>query len=165
VTPAAGCPVRTPRHARRQYRHDQSERHARQGVRRPKDKDDQDDGHGRRSHDLLLNDESDKLLDQEADHPGSHAPPKTTASSFSMRSTRSPPRRRYGAGVSREGVQRDLLPLVEGTTVATKYGPVKTDHILFIASGAFPRLQAIRPAAGTAGPSADPRGAEGAGQG
>ncbi len=42
-----------------------------------------------------------------------------------------------GAGVSREGVQRDLLPLVEGTTVSTKYGPVKTDHILFIASGAF----------------------------
>ncbi len=42
-----------------------------------------------------------------------------------------------GAGVSREGVQRDLLPLVEGTTVATKYGPVKTDHILFITSGAF----------------------------
>jgi ATP-dependent HslUV protease ATP-binding subunit HslU len=42
-----------------------------------------------------------------------------------------------GAGVSREGVQRDLLPLVEGTTVSTKYGPVKTDHILFIAAGAF----------------------------
>ena len=42
-----------------------------------------------------------------------------------------------GAGVSREGVQRDLLPLIEGTTVATKYGPVKTDHVLFIASGAF----------------------------
>ena len=42
-----------------------------------------------------------------------------------------------GADVSREGVQRDLLPLVEGTTVATKYGPVKTDHVLFIASGAF----------------------------
>ena len=42
-----------------------------------------------------------------------------------------------GGSVSREGVQRDLLPLVEGTTVATKYGPVKTDHILFIASGAF----------------------------
>jgi ATP-dependent HslUV protease ATP-binding subunit HslU len=39
--------------------------------------------------------------------------------------------------VSREGVQRDLLPLIEGTTVATKYGPMKTDHILFIASGAF----------------------------
>ena len=44
---------------------------------------------------------------------------------------------RSGADVSREGVQRDLLPLIEGTTVSTKYGPVKTDHILFIASGAF----------------------------
>jgi ATP-dependent HslUV protease ATP-binding subunit HslU len=43
----------------------------------------------------------------------------------------------YGADVSREGVQRDLLPLVEGSTVSTKYGPVRTDHILFIASGAF----------------------------
>jgi ATP-dependent HslUV protease ATP-binding subunit HslU len=42
-----------------------------------------------------------------------------------------------GADVSREGVQRDLLPLIEGTTVGTKYGPIKTDHILFIASGAF----------------------------
>ncbi len=46
-------------------------------------------------------------------------------------------RERQGADVSREGVQRDLLPLIEGTTVSTKYGPVKTDHILFIASGAF----------------------------
>ncbi len=44
---------------------------------------------------------------------------------------------RVGGDVSREGVQRDLLPLIEGTTVGTKYGPVKTDHILFIASGAF----------------------------
>lgn len=43
----------------------------------------------------------------------------------------------YGADVSREGVQRDLLPLVEGCTVTTKYGPIKTDHVLFIASGAF----------------------------
>ncbi len=42
-----------------------------------------------------------------------------------------------GADVSREGVQRDLLPLVEGSTVSTKYGPLKTDHVLFIASGAF----------------------------
>jgi ATP-dependent HslUV protease ATP-binding subunit HslU len=42
-----------------------------------------------------------------------------------------------GGSVSREGVQRDLLPLIEGTTVSTKYGPVKTDHVLFIASGAF----------------------------
>jgi ATP-dependent HslUV protease ATP-binding subunit HslU len=44
---------------------------------------------------------------------------------------------RVGADVSREGVQRDLLPLLEGTTVSTKHGPVKTDHVLFIASGAF----------------------------
>jgi ATP-dependent HslUV protease ATP-binding subunit HslU len=44
---------------------------------------------------------------------------------------------RVGGDVSREGVQRDLLPLIEGTTVSTKYGPVKTDHVLFIASGAF----------------------------
>ncbi len=43
----------------------------------------------------------------------------------------------HGGSISREGVQRDLLPLIEGTTVATKYGPLKTDHILFIASGAF----------------------------
>src|SRR5204862_6039988 len=61
---------------------------------------------------------------------------------------------RLGADVSREGVQRDLLPLIEGTTVATKHGSVKTDHILFIASGAFhmakpadllPELQARLP--------------------
>ena len=44
---------------------------------------------------------------------------------------------RHGADVSREGVQRDLLPLIEGTTVSTKHGPINTDHILFIASGAF----------------------------
>ena len=63
---------------------------------------------------------------------------RTTASSSSTRSTRSArSSERIGADVSREGVQRDLLPLIEGTTVGTKYGPVKTDHILFIASGAF----------------------------
>ena len=62
-----------------------------------------------------------------------------TASSSSTRSTRSAAAasERIGADVSREGVQRDLLPLIEGTTVATKHGAVKTDHILFIASGAF----------------------------
>ena len=64
--------------------------------------------------------------------------PRTTASSSSTRSTRSARARARGGGdVSREGVQRDLLPLIEGTTVTTKYGPVKTDHVLFIASGAF----------------------------
>ena len=61
-----------------------------------------------------------------------------TASCFSTKSTRSPARSETsGADVSRQGVQRDLLPLVEGTTVSTKYGMIKTDHILFIASGAF----------------------------
>ena len=61
-----------------------------------------------------------------------------TASCSSTRSTRSPAARKsQGADVSRQGVQRDLLPLVEGTTVSTKYGMIKTDHILFIASGAF----------------------------
>ena len=64
-----------------------------------------------------------------------------------------------GADVSREGVQRDLLPLVEGSTVTTKYGPLKTDHVLFIASGAFQPLQALRPHPGAAGTAADPRGA------
>ena len=60
------------------------------------------------------------------------------ASSSSTRSTRSPAARAaHGPDVSREGVQRDILPIVEGTTVNTKYGMVKTDHILFIAAGAF----------------------------
>ena len=63
-------------------------------------------------------------------------------SSSSMRSTRSSAARSGGGpDVSREGVQRDLLPIVEGSTVATKYGMVKTDHILFIAAGAFHQSQ------------------------
>ena len=68
-------------------------------------------------------------------------PSRTTASCFSMKSTRSAASARkagrLGGDVSREGVQRDLLPLIEGTTVSTKHGAVKTDHILFVASGAF----------------------------
>ena len=67
-----------------------------------------------------------------------------------------------GGSISREGVQRDLLPLIEGTTVATKYGPLKTDHILFIAIGRLPHRQAGRPAARASGPAADPGRAEGA---
>jgi ATP-dependent HslUV protease ATP-binding subunit HslU len=90
------------------------------------------------SRDLLLADETDKLLDQDAlrsqavELVENHGIvfldeiDKITNSGV-----------RGGADVSREGVQRDLLPLIEGTTVSTKYGPVKTDHILFIASGAF----------------------------
>ena len=64
-----------------------------------------------------------------------------------------------GADVSRQGVQRDLLPLVEGTAVTTKYGMIRTDHILFIASGAFHLAQALGPDPGAAGAPADPRGA------
>jgi len=90
------------------------------------------------SFELLLADETDKLLDQDAlrtqavDLVENHGIvfideiDKITNSGS-----------RGGADVSREGVQRDLLPLIEGTTVSTQYGPVKTDHILFIASGAF----------------------------
>ncbi|MCW1842101.1 ATP-dependent protease ATPase subunit HslU [Prosthecomicrobium hirschii] len=92
------------------------------------------------SHKLLIAEESDKLLDQDqvvqeairaVEEDGIvflDEIDKICARSDGMRG---------GADVSREGVQRDLLPLIEGTTVATKYGPVKTDHILFIASGAF----------------------------
>ena len=89
---------------------------------------------------VLMAEESDKLLDQErVDAARRSTRSSRTASSSSTRSTRSRPLRAtaLGADVSREGVQRDLLPLIEGTTVATKHGPVKTDHILFIASGAF----------------------------
>ena len=67
-----------------------------------------------------------------------------------------------GPDVSREGVQRDLLPIVEGSNVQTKYGMVKTDHVLFIAAGAFHVVEAERPDPGAAGPIPDPRGAQAA---
>jgi ATP-dependent HslUV protease ATP-binding subunit HslU len=69
---------------------------------------------------------------------------------------------RGGAGpdVSREGVQRDLLPIVEGSTVQTKYGMVRTDHVLFVAAGAFHVSQAVRPDPRAAGSLPDPRRAE-----
>jgi len=92
----------------------------------------------RNSHDLLLADESDKLLDQEQITQEALRAAENDGIVFLDEIDKiAASEGRYGAGVSREGVQRDLLPLVEGTTVATKYGPVKTDHILFIASGAF----------------------------
>ena len=65
-----------------------------------------------------------------------------------------------GADVSRQGVQRDLLPLVEGTTVTTKYGMIKTDHILFICQRRVSPRQALRPDPRTAGSPADPRRAD-----
>ena len=67
-----------------------------------------------------------------------------------------------GPDVSREGVQRDLLPIVEGSTVQTRYGYVRTDHILFIAAGAFHVSKPSRPDPGAAGALPDPRGAQAA---
>lgn len=92
------------------------------------------------SHDILLDEECDRLLDDD----------KVTEAALDLveqsgivfldeidKITARSDMRASGGDVSREGVQRDLLPLIEGTTVTTKYGPVRTDHILFIASGAF----------------------------
>ena len=89
------------------------------------------------SHDLLLNEESDKLLDTEEVTREAVAAVENDGIVFLDEIDKIAREGNFGGGVSREGVQRDLLPLIEGTTVATKYGPVKTDHILFIASGAF----------------------------
>jgi ATP-dependent HslUV protease ATP-binding subunit HslU len=90
------------------------------------------------SHDVLISEESDKLLDQDKIVQEAIAAVENNGIVFldeiDKISARS---ERQGADVSREGVQRDLLPLIEGTTVSTKHGAVRTDHILFIASGAF----------------------------
>jgi ATP-dependent HslUV protease ATP-binding subunit HslU len=90
------------------------------------------------SHDQLIGDEAEKLLDQDQVVQEAISATENDGIVFLDEIDKIAARDGgIGAGVSREGVQRDLLPLVEGTTVATKYGPVKTDHILFIASGAF----------------------------
>ncbi len=90
------------------------------------------------SHEILLNEEADKLIEQDKIIKSAKNVTENNGIVFldeiDKISTRTD---RVGGDVSREGVQRDLLPLIEGTTVSTKYGPVKTDHILFIASGAF----------------------------
>ncbi|MCK6449983.1 MAG: ATP-dependent protease ATPase subunit HslU [Alphaproteobacteria bacterium] len=90
------------------------------------------------SYELLMQEESDKLLDQEKVTAAAKAAVEQNGIVFideiDKISARS---ERIGGDVSREGVQRDLLPLIEGTSVPTKHGTVKTDHILFIASGAF----------------------------
>ncbi len=92
----------------------------------------------RDSHELLVNEESDKLLDNEELIQEAITSVENDGIVFLDELDKICAREgRYGADVSREGVQRDLLPLIEGTTIATKYGQVKTDHILFIASGAF----------------------------
>ncbi len=90
------------------------------------------------SHDILLNEESDKLLDNDQLVQEAIRAVEQNGIVFLDEIDKiAGSERRGGADVSREGVQRDLLPLIEGTTVNTKHGPVKTDHILFIASGAF----------------------------
>ncbi|CAN7689988.1 ATP-dependent protease ATPase subunit HslU [Bosea sp. LjRoot237] len=86
----------------------------------------------------LLAEESDKLIDQDAIIQTAIREVENSGIVFLDEIDKICAREgRAGADVSREGVQRDLLPLIEGTTVATKHGPVKSDHILFIASGAF----------------------------
>ena len=90
------------------------------------------------AHEVLLAEESDKLLDQEKIIAEAIDVVENNGIVFLDEVDKICARsERAGADVSREGVQRDLLPLIEGTTVSTKHGPVKTDHILFIASGAF----------------------------
>jgi ATP-dependent HslUV protease ATP-binding subunit HslU len=90
------------------------------------------------SHDILINEESDKLLDQDQLVLEAIKSVENNGIVFLDEIDKITARDgRIGGDVSREGVQRDLLPLIEGTSVSTKHGVVKTDHILFIASGAF----------------------------
>ena len=90
------------------------------------------------SYEVLMAEESDKLLDEEQIVKASLELVENDGIVFLDEIDKICARSdRFGADVSREGVQRDLLPLIEGTTVNTKHGAVKTDHILFIASGAF----------------------------
>ena len=90
------------------------------------------------SHEILINEESDKLIEQDKIIKSAKNSTENNGIVFLDEIDKISARTdRVGGDVSREGVQRDLLPLIEGTTVSTKYGPIKTDHILFIASGAF----------------------------
>lgn len=90
------------------------------------------------SYDLLIAEEADKLLDDEQIKAAALDAVQQSGIVFIDEIDKVCARAETrGGDISREGVQRDLLPLIEGTTVSTKYGPVKTDHILFIASGAF----------------------------
>jgi ATP-dependent HslUV protease ATP-binding subunit HslU len=90
------------------------------------------------SYEALIAEEADKLLDQETvTREAVHAVEQNGIVFLDEIDKICARAETRGADVSREGVQRDLLPLIEGTTVSTKHGPVKTDHILFIASGAF----------------------------
>jgi ATP-dependent HslUV protease ATP-binding subunit HslU len=90
------------------------------------------------SHEILINDEADKLIEEDKIMNSAIESTENNGIVFLDEIDKISGRTdRAGGDVSREGVQRDLLPLIEGTTVSTKHGPIKTDHILFIASGAF----------------------------
>jgi len=90
------------------------------------------------SHEILVAEESDKMLEQDTIIKSAKISTENNGIVFLDEIDKVSGRGdRIGGDVSREGVQRDLLPLIEGTTVNTKHGPIKTDHILFIASGAF----------------------------
>ena len=89
------------------------------------------------SYNVLVDEEADKLLDEENVIRHATESVEENGIVFLDEIDKITTRSERGGDVSREGVQRDLLPLIEGTTVATKYGPVKTDFVLFIASGAF----------------------------
>jgi len=90
------------------------------------------------SHEILINEEADKLIEEDKIIKSAIDSTENNGIVFLDEIDKISGRTdRAGGDVSREGVQRDLLPLIEGTTVSTKYGPIKTDHILFIASGAF----------------------------
>ncbi len=90
------------------------------------------------SYEILISEEADKLLDDETVSKAAIENVEQNGIVFLDEIDKVCARAETrGADVSREGVQRDLLPLIEGTTVSTKYGPIKTDHVLFIASGAF----------------------------
>ena len=90
------------------------------------------------SHEILIAEESDKMIEQDKIIKSAKISTENNGIVFLDEIDKVSARGdRIGGDVSREGVQRDLLPLIEGTTVSTKYGPIKTDHILFIASGAF----------------------------
>jgi ATP-dependent HslUV protease ATP-binding subunit HslU len=91
------------------------------------------------AYEALMREESDRLLDQEKAVREAREAVEQNGIVFIDEIDKITARTEFrgGGDVSREGVQRDLLPLIEGTTVSTKYGPMKTDHVLFIASGAF----------------------------
>ncbi len=90
------------------------------------------------SHEILIAEESDKMIEQDTIIKSAKISTENNGIVFLDEIDKVSARGdRIGGDVSREGVQRDLLPLIEGTTVSTKHGPIKTDHILFIASGAF----------------------------